>query len=834
MPYTVKPMPRRIKTLHYFFTLSLFILAQTPMAMALPANNAHPLCPPNTSSPRATLRSFLDNMNIAIIGWREKTNSPKTYQAYRRAVATLDFSTTSNDSATSVQIEHVVMLKEILDRIDLPPYSTIPNAAEVAAKKITQWTIPDTEIRIIRIDSGLRTGSFLFSANTVQHLDQYYRRIRQYPYKSNTTAGIYQEVISGKHTAYSFERRARFRLKPVDTSSPRATLNGFLNSVNRAFTTITEVKKSYSTMTKEELLKAQEVAQDLFERAVATLDLHEIPDEHRKDVGIESVLLLKEIIDHLPLPPEDIVPDAAMVAATSRKQSSGKGYMYNWRYPNTEIEIVEISEGPKQGQFLFSAETISHLKNFYTQIKDHPYRPDALAAASPEEYISPEKTEGFYNYYISTPGILVPHAHFLGGLIDNLPDSFKKLYGEQTLWQWIALVLCLIIVLLMTYIAFQFIWIPAKSKEKPLKNWLRLSVPLILIATIHLIVDFLDEDINLTGEVLTVIFGGGKSLTVIISAWAAYAFCKAIAETIISSPQIPPESINATILKLGARVIGAIIGALIIIKGGQRLGIDMLPLLAGFGVGGLAVALAAKQTFANIIGSLILLFNKPVKVGDFCRYGNQLGTVEHIGLISTRVRSRERTVITIPNADFSEMHLENFQLRDQRLFKTTIQLRYETTPEQMRWILVTLRELLLSHPMVSPDPARVRFAEYGASSKDIKTFAYIYCQDQDTFLAIQEDLLLRIEDIVNESGSGFAFPSQTIYLRRDDGVDKERGKQAETNVQKWRSNNQLPFPEFSEERREELRDSIDYPPKGSQSKKPPCGPSTPLRKPKKN
>ncbi|WP_430735076.1 mechanosensitive ion channel family protein [Halodesulfovibrio aestuarii] len=805
------------------------------MATAVKANN-HPLSPPNTSSPRATLHSFIDNMNTAIKGWREKTDRAETYRAFRRAVDTLDFSTTPNDSATAVQIERIIMLKEILDRLDLPPYDMIPDTTEVSKKDITRWTIPDTKIKIVRIENGPQEGEFLFSADTVQHLDQYYKRIKEAPYKANATAGIYEEIINGKNTAYSFERRARFRLRPVDTSSPRATLDGFLSSVNRAFNTIMQVRSSHSSMSKKEILKAQEAAEDLFERAIATLDLRKVPEEHRKDVGIESVLLLKEIIDRMPLPPEDFIPDAVMVAAqlALHKESSGKAYQYHWRFPNTEIEIVEISEGAKQGQFLFSAETVARLKDFYAQIKNHPYRPNYLAGASPEDYLPSKQSKGFYKFYISTPGILVPQAHFLSGIISSLPESFKKLYGEQTLWQWVALALCLTIILFVTYTSFKFIWLPAKSKEKPLKNWLRLLVPIIIMITIHVFVVFLDEDINLTGDVLTVVFGGGKSLMIIVSAWAAFAFCKAIAETIISSPQIPPQSINATILRLGSRVVGALIGAMIIIKGGQRLGIDMLPLLAGFGVGGLAVALAAKQTFANIIGSLILLFNKPVKVGDFCRYGDQLGTVEHIGLISTRIRSLERTVITVPNADFSEMHLDNFQLRDQRLFKTVLQLRYETTPEQMRWVLVKLRELLLSHPMISPDPARVRFTGYGAFSKDILIFAYFYCQDQNTFLAIQEDILLRIEDIINESGSGFAFPSQTIYTCRDEGINKEQGQQAEAEVQEWRSKDQLPFPDFAEERLAELRDSLDYPPEGSQSKRPPSGPSTPLTKvPKK-
>ena len=117
--------------------------------------------------------------------------------------------------------------------------------------------------------------------------------------------------------------------------------------------------------------------------------------------------------------------------------------------------------------------------------------------------------------------------------------------------------------------------------------------------------------------------------------------------------------------------------------------------------------------------------------------------------------------------------------------------------------------------MVSPEPARVRFVAYGAYSKDIEIFAYLRCQNQDAFLAIQEDILLRMEDVVVEAGSGFAFPSQTAYLTRDQGVDSDKGRAAETKVEEWRAENRLPFPEFEPEFKRDIEDTLDYPPKGA-------------------
>ena len=198
----------------------------------------------------------------------------------------------------------------------------------------------------------------------------------------------------------------------------------------------------------------------------------------------------------------------------------------------------------------------------------------------------------------------------------------------------------------------------------------------------------------------------------------------------------------------------------------------------------------------------------------------RIGTIEEINWMDTRIRGIDRTVTTIPNAAFANMHIVNLTVRNQRLLRTVLQLRYETTPDQMRYILVKLRELLLGHPKVTPDPARVRFVGYGAYSKDLEIFCYLRCREQNEFLAIQEDLFLRVEDIVVEAGSAFAFPSQTNYLRRDTGLDTDHGKRAESRVEGWRADGKLPFPEFEVIERERLQGVLDYPPKGSSEYKP--------------
>jgi MscS family membrane protein len=184
------------------------------------------------------------------------------------------------------------------------------------------------------------------------------------------------------------------------------------------------------------------------------------------------------------------------------------------------------------------------------------------------------------------------------------------------------------------------------------------------------------------------------------------------------------------------------------------------------------------------------------------------------------LRKLDDTLVSLPNADFSQRELTNYTRRRRRLYRTTLSLRYETSPEQLRYVIAKLREMLLGHPKVSPDTLHVRFDSFGTYSLDIAVFAYIRTRDWLTYRAIREDINLRIMDIIVEAGTGFAFPSQTAYLGRDPGLNAERGQEAEAQVQAWRSRGQLPFPDFDEGILEEKEDVLDYPSEGSPDYKP--------------
>ncbi len=243
----------------------------------------------------------------------------------------------------------------------------------------------------------------------------------------------------------------------------------------------------------------------------------------------------------------------------------------------------------------------------------------------------------------------------------------------------------------------------------------------------------------------------------------------------------------------------------------QNWGFDVAALIAALGVGGIAIALAAQKTVENLFGGLTLSLDQPIRVGDFGKFGDTVGTVEDIGLRSTRIRTLERTILCIPNSVLSGMSIVNFAPRDKILLKHLIGLRYETTADQMRYVITQLKELLISHPMIENAPARPRFIGFGDYSLNIELFAYVRTADFDRFLEVQEDILLRIKEIITVAGTDFAFPSQTLYMERGERLDEKTQQRIQRKLQNERRNKQLQWPQLTPQRVEELTDSLPYP-----------------------
>jgi MscS family membrane protein len=230
---------------------------------------------------------------------------------------------------------------------------------------------------------------------------------------------------------------------------------------------------------------------------------------------------------------------------------------------------------------------------------------------------------------------------------------------------------------------------------------------------------------------------------------------------------------NASLVEIGSlvRLGHRIADVLVVVAGGlvalKYFGLDPTAALAGLGIGGIAVALAAQKTLENVIGGLSLIFDKAVRVGDFLKLDNVYGTVDSIGLRSTRIRTLDRTILSVPNGQIANVNVETLSVRDMCWFHHTLGLRYETTSAQIKTVIEGIRERMTAHPLVDRDSVRARLISFGKSSLDIEIFAYVMTGDWPRFLEVQEQLLVGIMEIVERAGTAIAFPTQTLHVAGD-------------------------------------------------------------------
>lgn len=193
--------------------------------------------------------------------------------------------------------------------------------------------------------------------------------------------------------------------------------------------------------------------------------------------------------------------------------------------------------------------------------------------------------------------------------------------------------------------------------------------------------------------------------------------------------------------------------------------IDVTALAAGVGIGGIAIAMASKESLENLLGSFTIFFDKPFLVGDLVSTGSITGTVEKVGFRSTRIRTFDKSIVTVPNKNMISTELDNLGKRKVRRSRFYIGLTYDTTIEQMKKVVNEIEKLINEHPKTDQE-GRVKFQEFGASSLDIMVLYYVNSTKWDDFIDVKEDINFKIMEIVNNNNCDFAFPSTTVYLQK--------------------------------------------------------------------
>jgi len=213
------------------------------------------------------------------------------------------------------------------------------------------------------------------------------------------------------------------------------------------------------------------------------------------------------------------------------------------------------------------------------------------------------------------------------------------------------------------------------------------------------------------------------------------------------------------------RIFIVVLAAIMVI---QNLGYSTSGLLASLGIGGMALAFASKDALANIFGSLMIIFDRPFKVGDAVSAEGMEGVVEEVGFRSTKIRTFNKSLISVPNSLIANMPIDNITMSNKRRIRMTIGVTYDATPAQLREVTGRLRALLREHPGLDPEAVQVNFTDFGASSLDILIQCFTITSAWNEYMDVREEVCLQIMDTLEESGLEFAFPSRSVYLHHAD------------------------------------------------------------------
>ncbi|MCD9623113.1 mechanosensitive ion channel family protein [Rhabdothermincola salaria] len=565
-------------------------------------------------------------------------------------------------------------------------------------------------------------------------------------------------VLLGPSPAHAQENP----LEPLDTSSPQATYLSFVAQVEL----LEELLLTYE----QDRSEANQAAFDsALERTEQLFDFSEVSEANQGEAIVVSFTSLADILNRIPPPAVDEIPDAAEVEAAARATEEFTfpetdapflftgGGITGYTLPGTEIKITRVDEGARADDYVFSAETVSRLPGWRKDVDGLP----------PNEEV---EVRNWVQEEANFTGHLVPRS-----LVDSLPDGFDRDFLGSPLWKLIVDVV--VLGLVVVTIGLWQRWVGSRGTPGTLSGYVhQLTTPVLLLILIGVARRFMDEQVNHSGNAATI---ANVLVTLVIwasMAWAFWVVTKLAVEWIIATPAIRDESIDAHLLRLLAKVVSLGGAFSLALMGLSRVGVPTIGLGVGAGVAGLAVGLAATSTLENLLGGITVYLDKPFRVHDDIRVDDEFGTVEAIGPRSTRIRRLDDTQVTLPNADLSRAKVTNYSERNHILFVHTVGVRYETTVDQLRTIVSAIDARFRSHPMVldKTDFPRVRVCGFGASSIDIEVRAHIGTDRYSVFTEVQQELLLLIHEIIEAAGSGFAFPSTTTYLTDDAGLSKRR------------------------------------------------------------
>jgi MscS family membrane protein len=357
--------------------------------------------------------------------------------------------------------------------------------------------------------------------------------------------------------------------------------------------------------------------------------------------------------------------------------------------------------------------------------------------------------------------------------VASLPEAFVNLrVAEIELWQWIGLLAIAIAGLLVGWaITATLRTLAARVAAPAVIAVVSVVTPLVFLLSV-MGMRFAQPVLVLSAPARASLSGIIRAITVLVIAWMITRWLRVMAVAVEKRLARQGIADGASIVRIGRGVAIALTWMLGAAAALQTFGLDLSAVIAGLGIGTAAIALASQQTLGNLFGGASVIADRVLDVGDTCKFDGTVATVERIGVRSTHLRTSDRTLLIVANGDLAQSRIEKLSARDGFRHVVSLGLRYETAPGTMQAIVAELRTRLKGDPLVDPDSVAVHFLGFGESSLNIDLRATFRTLDMPTYRDAVERLNLDCMRIVDRHGSGFAFPSRTVYMAQDPGVGK--------------------------------------------------------------
>jgi MscS family membrane protein len=509
------------------------------------------------------------------------------------------------------------------------------------------------------------------------------------------------------------EAQTTYDLKAANTSSPRDTLRSFIDSCNQLYDLI-QIKNSFD--------RADPEFRTLSLRILDCLDTRELPAYLREERAAEVSVAIKEILDRIEVPPWEEIPGSDEVEV-----ASGDERLLRWRMPETRLLIARATSGEEQGEYMFAPEVVRLAVRRYREMASAPYRTEG-----------PKTSPDLYRWYISAPG-----HRALAPIFRRLPN-WLKLHSTLRVanWKWPGILLALAVAMTSIFYLYRLYWSVSDRfiNKSAAMCFAALVFPIAAMLVPILFQYLADSYLAVRSTPIEVIRFGSYLVALIAAVFVTFATANRLAILLIALRRHSNPGLDA-LIHISAKLMAVIVTLVLLMLGGQFLGIPVATLLASAGIGGIAVALAAQDTLKNLFATLTLMADRPCSVGDLIKVEQFMGFVEDIGMRTAKLRLVDGTLLAIPNEQLAGQKVENLSRSRHIRRKGEIQIPLDTPSGKLDRAVAIIRDKLDNHECMDPArPPRIFLEEFTPPAFRI-VFRYYYCQqetgDDPTQLLVQ-------------------------------------------------------------------------------------------------